>query len=366
MSYLLTNFARQLALKYPIIQAPMAGGIATPKLVASVAEAGALGSLPLGYLSFEQAKKSILETRHLTQKPFSVNIFVPSDAPCRHDSIINMQQLLSVYRKELNLPDEPMPEVKETPAEDMIELAITEDIPVVSFTFGAPSKDNLQRLKRKGCFVIGTATTVAEGQFLESIGCHAVVGQGYEAGGHRGTFLNSAMMPKIGTMALISQLTNTLRIPVIGAGGIMNGQGLIAALSLGAEAVQMGTAFLTTFESGVSPSFRQVLLESNEESTVVTSMFTGKPARGIYNRFVKEMSQQISSDELPSYPTQHFLTQAIRKEANKQGKKDLCSFWAGQGVRLCRETSTSELLEKIAAEAEKTVQKLDTFNLRKN
>lgn len=356
---IMTDFTERFGLRLPVIQAPMAGGAATPKLAAAVSEAGGLGSLPLGYLSVEQAMANIRETKRLTGRPFAANVFVPQKLPSNgEDKIAAMRRKLDDYRQEMGISSPENVQLSEVSVEELIEVVIAENVPVFSFTFGAPSAESIQRLREKGVFVIGTATTVREGLALEQLDCNAVVGQGYEAGGHRGTFLSSFNSSQIGTVALIRQLTDSLKIPVIAAGGIMDGRGLVAALSLGASAVQMGTAFLTCKESGIGAMYRQAILDSTEESTVITPVFTGKPARGIKNRFVEEIEHEFSEKQIPSYPLQGYLTQDIRREAAKLSLKDFPSLWAGQGTRLSRDTSVKELLDKIEKEAEEAIKEL--------
>jgi len=340
----------------------MAGGITTPKCVAMVSENGGLGSLPLGYLTVAQAIANIRETKQLTAKPFAINIFVTQevDISKNQDRINIMKRELFSYRASIGLSLENNPtHTDEASIDDLISIAISEKVSAFSFTFGSLSTEQIKKLKESNIFVIGTATTIREGILLQQLGCNAVVGQGYEAGGHRGTFLGSPQSSQIGTMALIPQLATALNIPVIAAGGIMNGQGLVAALSLGATAVQMGTAFLTCQESGTNSFYRETILNSTEESTVMTPYFTGKLARGIKNRFTEEMEEKCSTDNIPDYPIQHYLTQEMRRESAKKGVKDYSSFWAGQGTRLNRKDITvKELLEKIEKEAKETVNKL--------
>lgn len=356
---IVTNLTKKFGLRLPVIQAPMAGGAATPKLVATVSETGGLGSLPLGYLNLEQARTNIRETRKLTRKPFAANAFVPQKITSKNgDNIAAMKKKLHGYRRELGISSQENVQFSEVSIEELIEVIIVENVPVFSFTFGTPTRESIQKLKEKGIFVMGTATTVREGLVLEQLGCDAVVGQGYEAGAHRGTFLSPFNTSQIGTIALTRQLADNLQIPVISAGGIMDGHGLVAALALGASAVQMGTAFLTCQESGISPLHKQAILTSTEESTVITPFFTGKPARAIKNRFIEEIGREFSEEEIPSYPLQHCLTQDIRREASNRNLKEFPSFWAGQGTRLSRDTSVRELLNKIEREAEETIKEL--------
>ncbi|MBS0359163.1 MAG: nitronate monooxygenase [Proteobacteria bacterium] len=360
---LAAEFVKRLNIQLPIIQAPMAGGMTPPKLVAAVCDAGGLGSLPLGYLTREQAEANIRATKALTSKPFSVNVFIPNhNARIDAKKTAFMNSFLKKFRDELKLPlEEKELSFEETSAEELVELTIQEKIPAMSFTFGILNPSMIQRLKEENIFVIGTATTVQEGLALEKAGCDAVVAQGYEAGGHRGTFLSSHEAAKIGTMVLVPQLASHLKIPVIAAGGIMNGSSVVAALDLGASAIQMGTAFLTCHESGASELYKQKVLNSTEESTVITSAFTGKPVRAIRNYFLEEL-EKIPTDQIPDYPIQHVLTQPIRREAVRQQNGRIASFWAGQGTRLNREMSVLTLMDEIKKEVEACAQR---FELKK-
>jgi nitronate monooxygenase len=343
---------KKLKLKVPIIQAPMAGGITTPELVAAVTNKGGLGSFAGGYLTPQKLLNGIREIRNLTDKPFSVNLFVPQPINIDKTKIKKMNAILNQYRIELGLPETDI-HFSPDAFDEKIDVIIKEKIPVFSFTFGIPSVSILQKLKSNQILMIGTATTVREGIALEKAGVDAVVGQGYEAGGHRGTFLNSFDSSKIGTMSLIPQLVSNIQIPVIASGGIMDGRGMIAALALGAKAVQLGTAFLTCSESGINEAYRKAIFECNEENTTITSTFSGKPARGINNRFIKEIEKYL--DIMPDYPIQNNLTQNIRTQAAKLNKAEFLSLWSGQGTRLSRKLSASQLIDEILKESKQTL-----------
>jgi len=216
-------------------------------------------------------------------------------------------------------------------------------------------------LKKNKTIVIGTATTVDEGIKLEEIGCDAIVAQGYEAGGHRGTFLKDYESSTIGSFALIPQLVDAVKIPIIASGGIMDGRGLLAAINLGASIAQMGTAFIVCKESAVSTAYKKAIFESSEDSTVLTKTLSGKPARGIKNQLVSELNQHLEA--IPDYPIQHYLTQMIRKEANKIGDKEFMSLYAGQGLRLAKKSDkpAAQLISDIVTEAEHI---LKLFNVK--
>lgn len=240
-----------------------------------------------------------------------------------------------------------------TPAPDLQEqlaVAQQEQVNIISFTFGSPAPAVIQQLKQNGALVIGTATNVREAIQLQEYGYDAVVAQGSEAGGHRGTFLGSFESSLIGTMALVPQIVDHVDIPVIAAGGIMDGRGLAAALMLGACGVQMGTAFLTCPEAGSHAKHKEAILQSTEEDTVITKVFSGRYARGIRNRFVKEMEGHRV--ELPDYPIQQSLTQPLRKKAAELGRPELMSLWCGQGARLSQIKPAAELVQQIVQQAQ--------------
>jgi nitronate monooxygenase len=347
-------FSRRLNIRTPIIQAPMAGGVTTPRLVAAVSNCGALGSYGAGYLSPSKLREGIREIKALTNKPFAVNLFVPQAV--KHDAIKieRTNKILNIYRHELDIKPEPYFEYNEDQFEEKISIILSENIPIFSFTFGIPKKEIVAKLKEKNIILIGTATTVAEGIEIEKAGCDVVVGQGSDAGGHRGTFLSSFSTSQVGTMSLIPQLVSHISLPVIAAGGIMDGRGVVASLALGASGVQMGTAFMTCLESGINEAYRKALLSSNEESTVVTPVFSGKPARGIKNRFIEEMSKQ--ENDIPDYPILNQLTQDIRAKASALKRPEFLSLWAGQATRLSRTKTAAELIAEVEKEAAQTLQ----------
>jgi len=337
----------KIGMEYPIIQAPMAGGPSTPELVAAVSNAGGLGSLGAGYLSPEQIESEIRKVKEITDKPFNINLFVPESVKPRNPSQ-NVMNKLEEFSKEL---DSDAPLLSESPQfgfDDQLAVVIENDVPVFSFTFGIPELKVMKKLKEKGIFVIGTATCVEEGILLERAGCDAIVAQGSEAGGHRGSFANDDRVPLIGGLALIPQLVDNVAIPVIASGGIMDGRGIAAALALGASAVQMGTAFLGCKETGIPNPYHQKLLNSGDVSTVLTKSFSGKYARGIKNRFIDEMSSL--EGDVASYPLQNSLTRTIRNAAKEKGDPEFMSLWAGQGASMSRDFTAKELLNTLVME----------------
>ena len=351
-----TRAREVLGIEHPIVQAPMAGGPTTPELVAAVSNAGGLGSLGAAYLSPETLREQIREIRNLTEGPFNVNLFVPSPFEVDSNSIEHANGLLGAYRKELgiNAPEE-FSSFEEN-FEDQLEVVIEEHVPVFSFTFGVPSASHLRQLRDAGITTVGTATTVREGLRLEEDGVDMVVAQGSEAGGHRGTFLGDFQDALIGTMALVPQMVDALSIPVIASGGIMDGRGLAAALVLGAEAAQMGTAFLACEESGTHPEFKRAVLEAAEDETAITRVFSGRAARGVKNRFMIEVGEH--EEELPPFPVQNTLTKDVRAAAQKQDRPEFMSLWAGQAVRLARPIGAAELVRSVVEGAEAALREL--------
>ena len=343
-----------LGITHPIVQAPMAGGPSTPELVAAVSDAGALGSLGAGYLSPEDIKRDIKKVRSLTEKPFSVNLFIPGEGNGEATVSEKVLDRLSTISIELGV-DAPSPEKEslEFTFEDQLQAVLDNDVPVFSFTFGIPGERHMEELLKRNISVIGTATCVEEGALLEEAGCTAVVAQGSEAGGHRGSFGDSDNMPVIGGMSLIPQLSDRLGIPVLGSGGIMDGRGIAAALSLGASGVQMGTAFLGCEESRIPDVWLDALKNSSDTSTILTNIYTGKFARGIKNRFIDEMSGL--EDQVPGYPVQHNLTKPIRAAAKSRANPEFMSLWAGQSSPLIKRTNAKVLVNKLVRETREVI-----------
>ena len=339
-----------LGIQYPLIQAPMAGGITSPELVAAVSNAGGLGSLGAGYMEPEAIRQALTEIRALTNKPFAVNLFVPQPVQEDAERIMRANELLTPYREELGVPDGD-PLAQELPNYvEQLGVCFEESVEIISFTFGVPGEAELETIKQLGVTTIGTATHLLEAIVLEESGLDVVVAQGVEAGGHRGTFLGSAEQGMAGLTVLLPLLADNLRIPFVAAGGIMDGRGIAAALDLGASGAQLGTAFIATPESGAHACYKETLLDSNELTTVLTRVFSGKLARGIKNRFVSELHD--AEPFLPGYPMQNTLTQAIRRAAAEQDKVELMSLWAGQGCALARPLPAAELLQLLVDETE--------------
>ena len=341
-----TSFTRRIGLAHPIIQAPMAGGTTTVELVASVSEAGALGSFGAAYNTPEQIVEMATQLRSRTANPFAINLFAPMPDPPGSDPS-EMVRLISAYHEELGLPPPTPPAWTGDPFEEKLQAVLEAKPNVFSFTFGTLPPSALGALHDSNIYVIGTATTVDEAETLERQGVDAIAAQGSEAGGHRGTFGGPFENGLIGTVALVPQIVDAVRVPVIASGGIMDGRGVAAALALGAQAVQMGTAFLTCSESGTSTAHRQAILAAREDSTRLTKAFSGRPARGIGNRFIDEV--EGGGQPLP-FPLQNSLTRELRKAAGRLARPDLLSLWAGQGVRMSRSLGAGELIQQISKE----------------
>lgn len=342
-----------LQIDYPIIQAPMAGGVTTPELVAAVSNSGGLGSIGAGYMTPEQIRVHIKKVKELTSKPFAINLFVPSKFEVTKSEMESASQNLQSIRTELNVIQDdvevPIYENMVKTFNEQIKLIIEEKVPVCSFTFGVPSLEVIETLKKNKIIVVGTATTVGEAAEVEKSGMDIVVLQGSEAGGHRGNFMHGDQESLIGLMSLIPQVADQVEIPVIAAGGIMDGRGLMASLCLGAKGVQMGTAFLTCEESGAHQVHKKTILQASEDQTVLTKAFSGKTARGLNNQFIVEAEELQTA--FPEFPVQNALTQSIRKAAAQQNKPEYMSLWSGQSPRLAREQTVAELMEKVIFDA---------------
>jgi len=342
MNWPTTALTEKIGIAYPIIQAPMAGGMTTPQLVAAVANAGGLGSLAAGYLEPEEIRLTIAEIRTLTDRPFAVNLFIPETVSDDPERIERAHALLDPYRRELGLSAAASPVRYLPDFGEQLAAILEERVAIFSFTFGVPKPDEVEALRQRGIVTMGTATHLLEAIVLEESGVDMIVAQGLEAGGHRGTFVGPPEQGLVGTLALIPLLANHIRIPFVAAGGIMDGRGIAAALALGAAGVQMGTAFLTCTESGAPPSYKEILCHGTEITTTLTRAFSGKLARSLKNRFINEM--QAFEAELPGYPIQHALTREIRQAAARQGRPEFMSLWASQGCPLCNPKPAGQLL----------------------
>jgi nitronate monooxygenase len=350
-----TILMQRLGLTHPILQAPMAGGGDTPDLVAAVSNAGAFGSIGATYLTPEQIRSTAAEVRARTSRPFGINFFAPQPPAKPQEKPETMLARLAPYFAELNLPAPSLPKTTAILFNDQLAAALESGAACFSFTFGELPATAVSAIKARNMFLIGTATTVEEAIALEKSGADAIVAQGSEAGGHRGTFGGDFAAGMVGGISLVPQVVDAVHVPVIAAGGIMDGRGIVAALALGASAVQMGTAFLVCHESGVPEAYKEAILTAREDQTRITRAFSGRPARGIENRFMTEVEFNNSDDAILPFPLQNALTRPLRTAAAKQGRAEFLSLWAGQGVRLARRQSAAELIARLAKEIDATI-----------
>jgi nitronate monooxygenase len=349
-----------LDIEVPIIQAGMAGDrITTIELIVNVCEAGGLGSLGAAYMQPEDIRQTVQEIKKHTDKTFAVNLFATNMID-NTVGIEEVQYMLDTMREVLHIKRSDQEIKTQNLFKDQFKVLIEEQVPIVSTAFGILPSYAMKIAKEQGMKVITMVTTVREALEAQEQGTDIIVAQGSEAGGHRGTFdmnehPNGA---NIGLFSLVPQVVDQVNIPVIAAGGIMDGRGLVAALALGASGIQMGTVFLPTKESGAHPCYKQALYESDEESTVVTKNFSGRPARGIKNIFTKEFDR--SKIQPLAFPTQNAVTGDIRKAAAKQSNKEYMSLWCGQGTRLLGKGKTATEIVNNTMQQAKSI--LTTFN----
>jgi nitronate monooxygenase len=349
------DFRRRFEMAIPVVLAPMGGGPSTPELTAAVSNAGGLGSLAAAYSSPERIQQDIARVRELTSRPFAVNLFSPSRLP-QPGNPDPVTAFLRPYHERLGLKPPELPSKATEDFDQQIEAIAKAAPPIVSFTFGLLPSHVTERLKGQGIYLIGTATTVEEARQLERAGVDAVVAQGSEAGAHRGTFAVEAEEALIGTVALVPQVVDAVNLPVIASGGIMDGRGIVAALALGASAVQMGTAFLLCNEAGTSAPYREALRKGHEDQTTLTRAFSGKMARGLRNEFIDRWNAS-GLTHLP-YPWQNAFTQSMRRAAAQAKQSGVLSLWAGQGIGMIREGSAKELMSQLQEEVKQTCEKL--------
>lgn len=328
----------------------MAGGPSTVDLVSEASKAGALGSMGAAYTSPAGIKEFVHQVRAKTDEPFAINLFVPHPLPNVNSAQIEKaQQATKSYRKLLNLPP---PQIQPPYEEDFAEqfAQVLEIKPAAfSFIFGALDPEKIRAVKQRGIFLIGTATCFDEASVLEASKVDAITLQGFEAGGHRGVFDANAEDPQIGIYDLLKECVSKIKIPLIAAGGIMNSTDVRRALNAGAQAVQMGTAFLLCKEAGTSIPYRTALLPPNERRTKTTRVFSGRLARGIENRFLKEM-ELLGSDAVLPFPIQNKFTRDLRTASAQKNSSDFLSLWAGTGQGPLWEGACAELINRIFAE----------------
>ena len=340
-----TRILDLLGIELPIIQAPMAGATGAAMVIAA-SNAGGLGSMPAALLSTDQLREELKVIRAQTQRPINVNFFCHQPPVADEQGARDWKNLLEPYYSELGVDfDAPTPVSNRAPFDNATCEVVEALRPqVVSFHFGLPEKALLDRVKATGAKVLSSATTVEEAIWLEQHGCDAIIAMGNEAGGHRGMFLSDDLSSQVGTFALVPQIVDAVKIPVIAAGGISDARGVAAAFMLGASAVQVGTAYLFTPEAKVSASHHKALRTARESDTAVTNLFTGRPARGILNRVMRELGPM--SDKAPAFP----LAGGALLPLRAKGEADFSNLWAGQAFPLGKELSTAELTRKLAEE----------------
>ncbi|MCA1404017.1 nitronate monooxygenase [Ensifer sp. IC3342] len=344
MATIIDNYAfRKLGLKHPLIVAPMAGGPSSPVLVAAASAAGALGSAGAAYSSPEEIEKFAAQVRQRTDRRFAINLFIPHPIPQIDPGTIERAFAATAKcRAELDLAPAPFSGPYAEDFDAQFEAVLRTGPAVFSFVFGLLTAEHMRAARRAGMLLIGTATTPEEAQLLEESGADAITLQGFEAGGHRGIFDPDAADGEIGLRDLLALTVPRIRVPLIAAGGIMTAADIRAALAAGAQAVQMGTAFLATAEAGTSAPYRSKLRES-VRTTRTTRVFSGRLARGIENRFMHEMD----AEAIMPFPAQNKFTRDIRSASAARGSADFLSLWAGTGQGDLWQGSASELIGQL-------------------
>ena len=337
-------------IEIPIVQAPMAGSVDW-ELVAAVSEAGGLGSLPCAMMGPAQLREQMQKIRERTDKPVAVNFFCHTPPVPNNAREAAWRESLAPYYRELAIdPAAPVPTSNRAPFDAALCATVEEVRPdIVSFHFGLPEAALLDRVKAAGCLVVSSATTVAEARFLERHGVDAIIAQGYEAGGHRGMFLTEAVAAQVGSFALIPQVVDAVRVPVIAAGAVADARSIAAAFALGAAGVQIGTAYLFCPEAKISPAYRTALANAEDDCTALTNLMTGRPARSIVNRLMRELEPLSSLP--PEFPLSAGALAPLRAAAEAQGSGDFSPLWAGQAVSLARALPAAALTRELAAGA---------------
>jgi nitronate monooxygenase len=335
-----------LDIDVPIIQAPMAGA-QDADLAAAVSNAGGLGSLPCAMLTVEAAREEVARIRAATNRGFAMNFFChepPSPAPARDAA---WRERLEHFYRQLGVDLPSSAPAARNPFDENF-CALVEDVrpKVVSFHFGLPPDTLLARVRRTGALILSSATTVAEARFLAEKGVDTIIAQGVEAGGHRGMFLSTDIAAQIGTFALVPQIVDAVSVPVIAAGAIADGRGIAAAFALGAAGVQIGTAYLHTPESRISSLHREALRSARDEDSVLTNVFTGRPARGIKNRFIRELGPM--AQDAPPFPLAANFVMPLRAKAEAEGSSDFSPLWTGQAGTLGQVMPAGALTAKLA------------------
>ena len=344
----MTSIQALFGIQHPVVQAPMAG-VQTSALTIAVSDAGGLGSLPCAMLTPDSIRSELEAIRARTNKPVNLNFFchTPPEPSAAREAA--WRAALAPYFTEFGIDASAIPAGPgRAPFSDAVAGVIEPFAPeVVSFHFGLPSPALQARVRGWGSKVIASATTVAEARWLEARGVDAVIAQGVEAGGHRGMFLDDDLTTQVGTFALLPQVVAAVRVPVIASGGIADAAGVAAARALGAAGVQVGTAYLLCLEATTSAAHRVALKSAAAEHTALTNLFTGRPARGIFNRLMRELG--AISPSAPEFPLATAAIAPLRAAAERAGSGDFSPLWAGQNARRCREIPAARLTRELAA-----------------
>jgi nitronate monooxygenase len=343
-----TDFLELLGITHPVIQAPMSG-FTPPALAAAVCNAGGLGSIGCAGLPPATVRDQVSALHQATNRPYNLNFFVHARPTLDPEVAARMRARLATYFDQFALG--PVPDPKEPfPPFDEERLALVLELRprVVSFHFGLPAASAVRRVKEAGCTIVSSATTVAEARSLEANGADVIIAQGYEPGGHRGSFSGSPGAGMVGAMALVPQIVDAVHVPVIAAGGIADGRGLAAAFALGASGAQLGTAFLGCPEATVSPLHRAQLRNAVDDGTELTRAFTGRPARALRNRFITEMAD----GEPLEFPLQASLLGPLWQLPSEEERAAFTPFWAGQAAPLAKEIPAGQLVEQLVREAQ--------------
>jgi len=345
-----------LHIEHPIIQAPMAG-VQDGELAAAVSEAGGLGSLPCAMLDAGKIRAEMQKIRARTKKPVNLNFFCHVAPVPNNAREASWRERLAPYYSEFGIdPAAPVPFANRAPFDAALLDAVLETRPeVVSFHFGLPERALYEKLKREGILVISSATTVAEARWLAERGVDAIIAQGYEAGGHRGMFLTENISTQAGTLALVPQIADAVKLPVIAAGGIADARGIAASFALSAAGVQIGSAYLLCPEAKTTAPHRAALKEARDDATVVTNVMTGRPARGFITRIIRE---QGPISDVPEFPLAAGALQPLRAKAEAQGSGDFSPLWSGQASALAREVGAGELTRTLAMHAQEHLRRL--------
>jgi nitronate monooxygenase len=336
----------RLGIDLPVILAPMIGP-GTAELAAAVANAGGLGSYPCAPLSPDQLAEHVARVRALTNRSLNLNFFCHQPEPATDPQLKAWRNLLAPYYEELGVTDGAPATARKPFDAAMCDALIAVSPRVASFHFGMPDAASVKRIKAAGCTILCSATTVAEARRVVELGADCVIAQGLEAGGHRGHFINADVATQLGTFALVPQVADAVDVPVIAAGGIADARGVAAAFALGADAVQVGTAFMLATEATLIPAHRAAL-KSGQSETALTNLFTGRPARGIFNRLMRDLGPVNAL--APPFPQAAGALQPLRVEAEKRGSGDLTPLWSGQAAALAKEMSAAEMTRKLFAE----------------